>query len=41
MRIFQVYFKHSYESKIVFAVNRQEIWKKYPDVECMYRVDVV
>lgn len=41
MRIFQVYFKHSYESKIVFAPNRQHIWKTYPDVASMYRVDVV
>ena len=41
MKIFQVYFKHSYESKIVFAFTRQEIWKKYPDVQSMYRVDVI
>lgn len=41
MKIFQVYFKHSYESRIIFAANRQEIWKNYPDVQSMYRVDVV
>jgi hypothetical protein len=41
MRIFQVFFKHSYESKIVFAPNRLYIWNTYPDVASMFRVDVV
>lgn len=40
MHIFQVYFKMA-ESRIVFAKNRQEIWKKYSGVQCMYRIDVV
>jgi len=40
MRMYQVYFKMA-ESRIIFANTRQEIWKKYRDVQCMYRIDVV
>lgn len=41
MKMFQVYFKTSYESKIIMAESRREIWKKYPDVQCMYRIDII
>lgn len=38
--MYQVYFKMA-ESRIIFANTRQEIWKKYRDVQCIYRIDVV
>lgn len=41
MKMFEVEFLGGQPSRIVFAENRQEIWKKYDNVKCIHRIEII
>jgi hypothetical protein len=41
VRMFEVEFYGAFPNRIVFAENRQAIWKKYKHVRCIHRIEIV
>ena len=41
MKMFEVEFYGAFPTRIIFAANRREIWKKYPYVRCMHRIEIL